>query len=71
MIISGLLEYQMMQIVLYKENLILICHVDKHDEAYEWAKRRRVSSDTKSNSAKLYHLMNTKQKKKNLLFFTK
>ena len=55
------------RIVLYKkENLILICHADKHDEAYEWAKRRRVSSDTKSNSAKIVSLdeYETKKRKK-------
>ncbi len=45
------------RIVLYKkENLILICHADKHDEAYEWAKRRKVSGDAKSNSAKIVSL---------------
>ena len=42
------------RIVLYKkDDFLLICHADKHDEAYAWAKRRRVSEDAKNHSAKI------------------
>ena len=45
------------RIVLHKkDDSILICHADKHDAAYDWAKRRRVSGDTKNNSAKIVSL---------------
>lgn len=42
------------RIVLHKkDDSILICHADKHDEAYDWAKRRSISGNTKDNSAKI------------------
>ena len=45
------------RIVLHKkDDSILICHADKHDAAYDWAKRRRVSKDAKNNSAKIVSL---------------
>jgi len=45
------------RIVLHKkDDVFLICHADKHDEAYDWAKRRRIKEDFKNHSAKIVSL---------------
>ena len=48
-----------------KNDVILICHADKHDPAYEWARRRKLTGDVINKSAKIISLegISIKEKK--------
>jgi mRNA-degrading endonuclease RelE of RelBE toxin-antitoxin system len=43
------------------ENSLLLCYVDHHDEAYDWAQRRKLETHPNTGAAQLVELRETVQ----------
>src|ERR1700744_2190380 len=43
------------------ESSLLLCYADHHDEAYEWARRRKLEVHPKTGAAQLVELLETFQ----------
>jgi hypothetical protein len=51
-----------LRIVVHRtDSSLLLCYVDHHDEAYEWARRRKLETHPTTNAAQLVHLRETVQ----------
>jgi superfamily I DNA/RNA helicase/mRNA-degrading endonuclease RelE of RelBE toxin-antitoxin system len=50
------------RIIVHKtENSLLLCYVDHHDKAYEWAERRRLQTHPKTGAAQMVEIRETVQ----------